>query len=165
MGYIIVPTAARLATWRWPIKMTTEVARTELVLHNDPRIMAAVGAVVSFCSGRCGLTAEAQDALTSAAVEACKETFPLAPPDETGDPTIKMVVSDYPDRVEVEIQHKGEPKPSAGLDSFAGNLQAVGGGALSAALQKTSVDRVQYDTKDGVTRMTLIKYCAKGAKV
>jgi hypothetical protein len=36
---------------------------------------------------------------------------------------------------------------------------------LNAALQKTSVDRVQYATKDGVQKMTLIKYCAKDAKV
>lgn len=145
--------------------MTTEPARTEVVLHDDPRLLAAIGAVVSFSSTRCGLAPEAQNALTSAAVEACKETFPLAPPDASGEPTLRLVVSDYPDRVEVEIQHKGEAKPSAGLDSFAGNLQAVGGGALNAALQKTSVDRVQYETKDGVSRMTLIKYCARGAKV
>ena len=30
---------------------------------------------------------------------------------------------------------------------------------LSGALQKTNVDRVQYETRDGVSRMTLIKYC------
>jgi hypothetical protein len=27
------------------------------------------------------------------------------------------------------------------------------------ALQATQVDRVQYETRDGVSRMTLIKYC------
>jgi hypothetical protein len=163
MGYITVPTAAKRATWHWP--MNTEPTRTELVLHDDPRILAAVGAVVSFSSARCGLTAEQQDALTAAAVAAAKETFPLAAKDETGDPAVTMVITDYPDRVEVEIAHKGEATPSAGLDSFAGNLQAAGGTALNAALQKTVVDRVQYANKDGVQKMTLIKYCAKGAKV
>jgi hypothetical protein len=124
-----------------------------------------VGAVVSFSSARCGLTAEQQDALTAAAVAAAKETFPLAAKDETGDPAVTMVITDYPDRVEVEIAHKGEATPSAGLDSFAGNLQAAGGTALNAALQKTVVDRVQYANKDGVQKMTVIKYGAKGAKV
>jgi hypothetical protein len=165
MGYITVPTAARRATWHWLIKMTTEPARTELVLHDDARLLAAVGAVICFSATRCGLSQEAQDALTSAAVTACRETFPLVPNGPEGHPTLTMVVSDYPDRVEVQIQHKGEPTPTAGLDSFAGNLQAVGGAGLSAALQQTSVDRVQYETKDGVSRMTLIKYCPRGATV
>jgi hypothetical protein len=135
------------------------------VLHNDARLLAAVGAVICFSSTHCGLSPEAQDALTSAAVTACKETFPLLPKDSGGDATLKMVVADYPDRIEVQIQHKGEASPTAGLDSFAGNLQAAGGVGLNAALQGTSVDRVQYETKDGVSRMTLIKYCQRGATV
>jgi len=145
--------------------MTTEPARTELLLHDDARLLAAVGAVISFSSTRCGLPTESQEALTSAAVAACKETFPLLKAGAESDPELKMVVSDYPDRVEVEIQHEGEATPTAGLDSFAGNLQAAGSAGLNAALQKTSVDRVQYETKNGVSRMTLIKYCQRGATV
>ena len=165
MGYITVPTAARRATWRWQIRMTTEPARTELLLHDDARLLAAIGAVISFSGTHCGLSEEAQQALTTAAVAACKETFPLIPPSPEGERVLRLIVADYPDRIEVEIQHQGEPSPTAGLDSFAGNLQAAGGPALSAALQKTSVDRVQYETKDGLSRMRLIKYCQRGATV
>ncbi len=165
MGYITVPTAAKRVTWRWPNRMTTEPARTELLLHDDARLLAAIGAVISFSGEHCGLSSEGQQALTTAAVEACKETFPLVPVGADGERALKLVVADYPDRIEVEIQHRGEASPTAGLDSFAGNLQAAGGPALSAALQKTSVDRVQYETKDGVSRMRLIKYCQRGATV
>jgi hypothetical protein len=69
-----------------------------------------------------------------------------------------VIVSDFPDRVEVAIEHSGESLPSAGLDTFAG--AAIGSQArLSDALQKNSVDRVQYESRNGVSRMTLIKYC------
>ena len=72
MGYITVPTAARLATWRWPNRMTTDPARTELLLHDDARLLAAVGAVISFSGTHCGLSTEGQEALTKAAVDAFK---------------------------------------------------------------------------------------------
>jgi hypothetical protein len=35
---------------------------------------------------------------------------------------------------------------------------------LSRALQMTKVDRVQYATSGGLSRMTLIKYCDGGRK-
>ena len=105
MGYITVPTAARRATWRWQTRMTTEPARTELLLHDDARLLAAIGAVISFAGTHCGLSTENQEALTTAAVEACKETFPLVPPGADGERALKLVVADYPDRIEVEIQY------------------------------------------------------------
>jgi anti-sigma regulatory factor (Ser/Thr protein kinase) len=76
------------------------------------------------------------------------------------DSVLKVIVSDFPDRVEVAIEHSGESLPSAGLDTFCHAASSAGSQAgLSGALQKTSVDRVQYETRDGVSRMTLIKYC------
>jgi hypothetical protein len=145
--------------------MTSEPATTELILHDDARLLAAVGAVVSFSSTRCGLSQEAQDGLSTAAVQACRETFPLLSETKTSDPEVKMIVSDYPDRVEVAIEHSGEALPTAGLHTFAGNPDAGGDAGLSSALQNTSVDRVQYETRDGVSRMTLIKYCPRKATV
>jgi len=148
MGCIIVRIAARLATcalWR---PVTADPARTELKVHNDPRLLAAVGAIVSHSAHRAGLPREAQHGFAEAAVEAVRETFPLLGNDSTGDRDLRMVIEDFPDRVQVTIEHSGESKPSAGLDTFAG----------SASLQDTRVDRVQYDTHEGRSRMTLIKY-------
>jgi hypothetical protein len=81
-----------------------------------------------------------------------------------GEPTVRMIVSDYPDRVEVAIEHTGEALPTAGLDTFIGDAAGDPGAGLSRALQTTKVDRVQYATSGGLSRMTLIKYCDGGRK-
>ena len=139
--------------------MTTDPARTEITLHDDPRLVAGVVAIVAHAAERCGLSHGAQTGLTAAAVEACRETFPLLSSNGTQDAALKVIVADFPDRVEVTIEHLGEPLPAAGLDTFCGGGADLSPEALSKALQKTSVDRVQYETKEGRSRTTLIKYC------
>jgi anti-sigma regulatory factor (Ser/Thr protein kinase) len=140
-----------------PKKMSTDPSRTELTLQDDPRLIAGVAAVVLFAGQRCGLSSGAQEDLAAAAADACRETFPLANNNGNTDSALHLIVSDFPDRVEVAIEHSGESLPSAGLDTFCAGATAKAG--LSAALQKTSVDRVLYETRNGVSRMTLIKYC------
>ena len=158
MACIIVRIAARLATCALPTNMSTDPSRTEFTVQDDPRLLAGALAIVLFAGQRCGLSSEAQDGLAEAAVDACRETFPLANNNGNPNPALKVIVSDFPDRVEVAIEHSGESLPSAGLDTFAG--AGIGSHArLSDALQKTSVDRVQYEARDGIARMTLIKYC------
>jgi len=153
MGCIIAQTAGRHATSAlW--KPVTDPARTELKVHNDQRLLAAVGAIVSHSAHRAGLPREAQQGFAEAAVDACRETFPLVG-NNSGSGDLKMIVEDFRDRVQVTIEHSGESKPSAGLDSFAGGAA----GKISSSLQDTRVDRVQYDTHEGRARMTLIKYC------
>lgn len=143
--------------------MSTEPSHTELVLHDDARLLAAIPSVVQFAAERCGLSSEAQQGLAEAAVEACKETFPLMEGQTTdGEPTVKVIVSDFTDRVEVAIEHTGEALPTAGLDTFVGDAVSGEGAGLSKALQMTKVDRVQYQTGEGRSRMTLIKYCDGG---
>jgi hypothetical protein len=140
--------------------MGIDPTRTELTLHDDPRLMAGVVAIVSFAAHRCGLSSGAQEGLAAAAAEACRETFPLLNGNGSKDSSLKVIVSDFSDRVEVSIEHSGESLPSAGLDTFCDAASSAGSQTgLSGALQKTNVDRVQYETRDGVSRMTLIKYC------
>jgi anti-sigma regulatory factor (Ser/Thr protein kinase) len=138
--------------------MSNEPARTELTLPHDERLLAAISTVVQHASQRCGLSTESQEGLAFAALEAAREAFPLME-GRTGEPKIKVVVSDYPDRVEVAIEHTGAPEPTAGLDTFVKDAVAGSDAGLSMALQTTQVDRVQYETNNGVSRMTLIKYC------
>jgi hypothetical protein len=159
-GCIIVPIAAKLATCGLQTKMSTDPSRTELTLHDDPRLIAGVAAIVSFAAHRCGLSGGAQAGLAAAAAEACRETFPLVNSNGNKEGALKVIVSDFPDRVEIAIEHSGESLPSAGLDTFCNAASGAGSQAgLSGALQKTNVDRVQYETHDGISRMTLIKYC------
>lgn len=130
-----------------------------MTLHDDPRLIAGVVAIVSHAAERCGLSSKAQEGLASAAVEACRETFPLLNSNGVQAAALKVIVADFPDRVEVTIEHSGEPLPAAGLDTFCGGGADLSPEALSKALQKTNVDRVQYETKEGRSRTTLIKYC------
>lgn len=141
-----------------PTKMSTDPSRTEFTVQDDPRLIAGVMAVVTFAAQRCGLSSGTQENLAEATADACRETFPLAHNNGNADAALRVIVSDFPDRVEVAIEHSGESLPSAGLDTFVGG-RAGSQARLSDALQKTSVDRVQYETRDGISRMTLIKYC------
>jgi hypothetical protein len=158
MDCIIVRTAARRVTsalWR---PVTTDPSRTELKIHDDPRLISAVGAIVSHSAHRAGLPREAQQDFAEAAMDACRKTFPLLGNDNSANRALRMVIEDFPDRVQVTIEHSGESKPTAGLDSFAGGSKDRVAGKMSASLQDTRVDRVQYDTHGGRSRMTLIKY-------
>ncbi len=159
MGCIIVQIAAKLATCGLQKPMSTDPSRTELTLQDDSRLIAGVAAIVSFTAHRCGLSSGAQEGLAAAAAEACRETFPLVNSNGSKNSSLKVIISDFNDRVEVSIEHSGEALPSAGLDTFADAAAAASQAGLAGALQKTSVDRVQYETRDGVSRMTLIKYC------
>jgi len=138
--------------------MTTDHHHTELTLQEDPRLLAGIGALVTHLSQVAGLSDKAQEGLAAAVVDACRDTFPLVNSDGSHDGSLRLIVEDFADRVEVTIEHSGEALPSAGLDSFCGG----GGGGVAAgisnSLQDTRVDRVQYETRDGRSRMTLIKY-------
>jgi anti-sigma regulatory factor (Ser/Thr protein kinase) len=138
--------------------MSNDPARTELMLPDDERLLAAITPVVQHASQRCGLSTESQEGLAAAAIEAARETFPLME-GQAAAAKVRVVVSDFPDRVEVAIEHRGEARPTAGLDTFVKDAVAGSGAGLSMALQATQVDRLQYETHDGVSRMTLIKYC------
>jgi len=153
MGCIIVRIAAKLVTCASSKIVTADPNKTELRVHDDPRLLCAVGAVVSHSAHRSGLSREAQQGLAEAAMDACRDTFPLLRHDGRD---LRMVIEGFPDRVQVTIEHSGESKPSAGLDSFVGKDQ--GGGKISESLQDSRVDRVQYETHEGRSRMTLIKY-------
>jgi len=159
MGCIIVRTAGRHVTSASPKKMTTDQTRTELSLQNDPRLMAAVSAIVSHSAQRIGLPAEAQEGLAAAVMNACRETFPLLGDQDGTNPSLKVIVEDFPDRVEVTIEHAGEAQPTAGLDTFCAGGGDDGTTGISNSLQDTRVDRVQYESHDGRSRMKLIKYC------
>lgn len=158
MGCIIVRIAGRPVTSASPTKMSVDPTRTELSLHNDPRLMAAVGAIVTHSAQRAGLTSEAQEGLAGAVMDACRETFPLLEGQGSDNSELKVIVEDFHDRVEVTIEHAGEALPTAGLDTFCGGGSDGTAAGISNSLQDTRVDRVQYETREGRSRMKLIKY-------
>jgi hypothetical protein len=119
--------------------MSNDPSRIELVLHNDDRLLAAVDAVVAHAGERAGLSLGARQELSRAAAETCEEAFSLAGRNGNPDPVVKLAVSDFPDRVEVAIEHVGESCVNR---------------------QRPNVDRVECEAHEGKSRTTLVKYCA-----
>jgi len=134
--------------------MATDSVRVEFTLDNNPHLLQGVTAIVCHAAQRSGFSLQDQDALAAAAVDACRETFPLV---NGNDSSLRLVVMDFPDRVEVTIEHSGEVLPTAGLDSFCAGAEE-GSRGISSALLNTAIDRVKYDNNGGRARMTLIKY-------
>src|ERR1700730_2826704 len=99
--------------------MSTEPSRTELTVQDDPRLIAGVAAIVSFAGQRCGLSSGAQEGLATAAADACRETFSLVNTNGNANSALRVIVSDFPDRVEVAIEHSGEWLPSPCTDTSA----------------------------------------------
>ena len=136
--------------------MASEPIRTELILEDEPRRLPSVKAAVIHPAQRLGFAPSEQAELTEAAEEACRGAFPLL---DSADGGLHLIVEEFPDRIEVSIEYFGEPLPAAGLDSF-----AVTGATddpplgVSGALLLTRVDRVLYETRDRLSRMTLVKY-------
>jgi len=135
--------------------MATDPARTEITLGNDPRLLPGVAAVVAFSAARAGFAARDQETLATAVLNACRETFALL---DGAHSAIGLGIADSPGCIEVTIEHSGEPLPTAGLDSFCAATAEEGAAGISRALLSTAVDRVKYDTHEGRSRMTLIKY-------
>jgi hypothetical protein len=119
--------------------MSNDPSRVELVLNHDGRLLAAVDAVVLFAGERSGLSLGARQALSGAAMEACEEAFSLAGRNGNHDPVVKVAISDFPDRVEVAIEHGGEPCVNR---------------------QRPNIDRAESEAHEGRSRTTLVKYCA-----
>lgn len=137
--------------------MTNDLARTELTLTNDPRLIAAVGAVVSWAAERAGLSEEAEKDLDYAAAGACHRAFSFLASKARGN-AIKVIVAVFPDRIEFTIEHPGEvPQPQGTpLSSAGGNRTA---GKFSAPMDSAKVDHVECETLGGRSRTTLVKYC------
>jgi len=158
MAYITVPNAVRQWTFAWlsQTHMHTKGARVEVTLHNDPRLIAGVGAVVSHAAGRAGLVEWDQNEFANLAEQACRETLITLNRVEKGDHVVQLAVADFPGRVEVTI----EPAAERGARSLHGTavIHAVEG--VCHSLQRKGVDRVLCENLPRSFRMKLIKYCA-----
>ena len=124
--------------------MADDPGRVVLKLSNHPRLVAGVAGAVGHVAARAGCDARALADLVAAAEEACRNAFSLL---AAADAQLGVTIEDFPDRVEVTLEHEGQPAPGA-----------AGPGGLSSAKLLARVDRVQYDTQGAVSRMTLIKY-------
>lgn len=137
--------------------MASESNRVEIRLQNDPWLLRAVVGAVEHFAHRAGIDEEGCQNLIVATDEACQNTFRLLPTDNG---TLCVAIQDFPDRVEVRLEHHGEALPTAGLETFFGfGGEGESPGDLSGLLLMARVDRVLYDSEGDTSSMTLVKYC------
>ncbi|HXW56618.1 MAG TPA: hypothetical protein VEJ67_12775 [Candidatus Cybelea sp.] len=132
--------------------MSADPSRVELLVSRDARLIAAVEAVVAHASGRAGLSPQEQAELRMATEGACDMTFSRAARNGTRNPLLRIVVSDFPGRVEVSIEE------SCGSPSSA----AHGGSASFPTAQpesgRTALEEVNIDLEGGQVRTVLVKH-------
>jgi len=156
MASIIVRIAGKPAMSAWLKPMTTDSSRVVLLLPNDERLIAALDAVVAHAGERAGLSRQEQAELTHSAEEACEETFSSV--GRNGNPILRVVVSDFPNRVEVSIEDSSI-RHRAGRDFSAVSNEPD---PVTAALEGMQVDRLHHELREGRPRTTLVKYHESG---
>ena len=129
----------------------------ELQIDPDARLAAAAGGAARHIAEAAGLGDNAATELQKSIVAACLESFEHL----AGEPQhLKVTITRFPDRIEVALAHKGGTAPAVGLDRIAGLADQLGAsGGLGG------VDRVQYETRDGLVVTRLTKYLGPGPQM
>jgi hypothetical protein len=111
---------------------------------------------VEFQAVQAGFETEAGAQLARAAGDVCRETISrLGGNGERVDVTLDT----FSDRIEIAIHCRGQVLPALGLDAFAFSDALSGGAAgLNGSELLSRVDRVLYNSDDGVARTTLVKF-------
>ena len=137
--------------------MAREHSRTILHLSRDDRLIVAVGGAVAHFAERVGLDQEACNLLTSALEELCRQTLPLLNGNGEAD-GLNVAVEDFDDRLQISVEHRGQPQPSVGVESFIAECARESKQRITGVHLMRTVDRIEYDTRDGSIRTTLVKY-------
>ena len=127
-------------------------------IEADTRLAAAAGGAARYFADAAGLEAAAISQWQMAIVAACKEAFEHLTREH---PRLDVTLSRLADRLEVALSSEGNTAPAVGLDTLAGfppesaDIQAPRRGKSPVL---GGVDRVQYETRNGVTVTRLTKY-------
>jgi len=137
--------------YNWQTQMNTDPDRIECTLQNDSRLAAGAGAIVSHMAERANLARDVRENLAAIVAETCKAIFQHFGRGGSSDSAISLGVGNWPDHIEVIIEFPGE-------DSKENWLPRKMGGAPGNGTAPSGVDRVKFETVDGHSRLTLIKY-------
>ena len=129
-------------------------------MEADVRLAAAAGGAARYFADAAGLEGAALSDWQTAVVAACKEAFEHLTREH---PRLDVTLSRLADRLEVALCCEGNTAPAVGLDTLA--ALAPGDSRTSAQRSGKSpvlggVDRVQYETRDGIAITRLTKYIA-----
>jgi hypothetical protein len=155
-----VPIAGKPATFPWRIPVSAETKGIYMEMEADVRLAAAAGGAARYFADAAGLEGAALSDWQTAIVAACKEAFEHLTREH---PRLDVTLSRLADRLEVALSCEGNTAPAVGLDTLAGfapgDLETrPQPGGKSPVLG--GVDRVQYETRDGVAITRLTKYIA-----
>lgn len=115
--------------------------------------------MVAHVARRAGLSERAEADISTAAAEACRETFLLLISQAGPSCSIELAVADFSDRVEVTIESSARALPATGPYALREGAARKAGEGIGRPLEGDLVDRVECETRDGRSRVTLVKYC------
>lgn len=129
-------------------------------IEADARLAAAAGGAARYLADAAGLEGPAISNWQTAIVAACKEAFEHLSLEH---PKLKVTLTRLADRLEVALSFEGDTEPAVGLDTLAGfapGASGVQGQRRGKSAVLGGVDRVQYETRNGVAVTRLTKYIA-----
>ena len=135
--------------------MSPEHSRTVLHLSPDDRLVVAVGGAVAHFAERVGMDDATRNLLTGALEDLCRQTLPLL--NGNGE-SLDVVVEDFDDRLQISVEHRGEAQPSVGVETFIAKCARESKQRVTGVHLMRTVDRIEYDARDGSIRTTLVKY-------
>lgn len=139
------------------VTVNTDCKVIELLIDADPRLAAAAGGAARNLAESAGIPSEAALELQNSIVAACREAFRHL---SDMDPHLVVTLSLFADRIEIAMTHAGNAEPAVGLDRIAGFAGQIGG---SSGLG--GVDRVQYESRDGLAITRLTKYLGHASHI
>ena len=156
MANTIARIAGKHVTYTWLNPMATDSTRGVCHLDHDPRLVTAVHAALHFQASHAGLEARDCDELCNACEEVCLEALLQLADSSDG---LVITIDTFSDRIEISIHHKGELVPPVGLEIFAvPSSTARDSSGVNGMKLLDRVDRVFFDSKEGIARTTLVKF-------
>ena len=136
--------------------MSGEPVRVVFHFDQDWDLVSVFCCAVEHQAIHAGFETEDGAQLARAAGDVCREAIAQAGQDGGG---VDGALETYPDRMEVAIHCRGQQLPPIGLDAFAGAAPSASGSTGVNGMELLSrVDRVLYNSTDGLARTTLVKF-------
>jgi hypothetical protein len=136
--------------------MTDEPVRVVFHMDQSSDLVGVFCCAVEHQAIHAGFETEDGAQLARAAGDVCREA--IAQSGEHGE-GVDVALETYADRMEVAIHCRGQHVPPLGLDAFAAAAsRASASDGLNGIELLSRVDRVLYNSADGIARTTLVKF-------
>lgn len=91
--------------------MSIDCPHIECKFHNDPRLFVGVATIVAHAAAHAGLERRQQEGLADATIKACEKGLCCCDAGLHGDSVVRMGISSFPDRVEVNLEFPEDDAP------------------------------------------------------